>query len=94
VVGDVLDFGNETGKVINECIANLPDIVQGKNLVFFSEVNELGLTFSVKLLINNLSQASAIKSQVLVSIRRAFVEHEISFLKSINTFFNDRTSKI
>jgi small-conductance mechanosensitive channel len=71
----------EVMSVIGSCMDDLTDIIRPKSVVVLSDINETGFVFTIRLLITDLAQASAVRSQLLTSVSSAFGEKGIGFAK-------------
>jgi len=58
---------------------NQKNIVPEKTEVLFSEINDFGLVFTVKLLVYNIAIENIIKSQLLSVIHTEFAKHGIRY---------------
>ena len=65
--------------IIQKCMQNQKNIVPEKTEVLFSEINDFGLVFTVKLLVYNIAIENIIKSQLLSVIHTEFAKHGIRY---------------
>jgi small-conductance mechanosensitive channel len=73
-------------EIINHCMADVTSIVPERSSALLSDINEMGLVFTVKILITDLANGSKIKSQVLAGIYTEFFNQGIKFpQKNLNT---------
>jgi small-conductance mechanosensitive channel len=69
--------------IIGSCLDDQKNIVREKSVVLFSEINDTGLIYTVKFLLEDIADGSKIKSELLSGIHAGFVKHNIRFPKKI-----------
>jgi len=65
--------------IIEKCLKDQTSIIPEKTEVLFSEINDFGLVFTVKVMVHNIAFENIIKSQLLSIIHTEFVKNGIHF---------------
>jgi small-conductance mechanosensitive channel len=68
--------------LIEKCVKDQKNIIPEKTEVLFTEINDFGLVFTVKVTVYNIAFENSIKSQLLSVIHTEFVKNGIHFPES------------
>jgi potassium-dependent mechanosensitive channel len=66
-------------EIIGQCMADVPNIVHERSSALLSDITEMGLVFTIKILLTDLANGSKIKSRVLAGIHDEFFKQGIRF---------------
>lgn len=69
--------------IIGQCMSVNPDIIKNRSLILLSDINEMGMVFTLKILVADLANGSKIRSQLYTAIYNAFSDQGIRFPQRI-----------
>ncbi len=69
--------------IIRQCLCENPNIIHNQSLILLSDINDMGMVFTVKIPVDDLANDSQITSQMLTAIHAAFFNQGIGFSKRI-----------
>ena len=72
-------------EIIDQCLGLIPNVIKDRSLILFSDINDTGMVFTIKILVKDLSNSSSTKSQLLAAIHGAFFNKGIRFPQRIYT---------
>lgn len=66
-------------EIIDKCLCDNQNVIRDRSPILFSDITEMGLVFTIKILVTDLANGSSTKSQLLAAIHAAFFNQGIRF---------------
>jgi small-conductance mechanosensitive channel len=71
-------------QLISKILDGQEELIRERCKIYLAEINDEGFVFSIKILIDDLSNGSKLRSELLLKIQEAFTKNGIRFPQSSN----------